>query len=85
MDRGRQRSKLFPFPHPDHGNITRKAEFSSHKGEKDLVKVRWEGGRSRAGRNAALVIFSGKVCSVCVLHCLPVPLAKATKGSIYLS
>ena len=48
-----------------------------------------EGVREKGGgtlRNAAFSCFHWKrPRSVCVLHCVVAPLAKATKASIYLS
>lgn len=86
-------SELFPFPQPVYGNIMG-ARFGSHGGGKDSGrkserKVK-EGARERRRRrdwrNAAFSYFLWKrPCSVCVLHCVVLPLAKATKASIYLS
>lgn len=91
-------SELFPFPQPVYGNIMG-ARFSSHGGGKDLESERvrardmrkvkeWVKARERRRdcRNAAFNHFLWKrPRSVCVLHCAVLPLAKATKASIYLS
>lgn len=80
-------------------NIMR-PRFSSHGGGKELWSEwvsEWEwgtleskGGSEREKKGGAteilfLDVFSGKDLALCVLHCVLFPLAKATKGSIYLS
>lgn len=58
----------------------------SERREKAERRSEREDGGGGGCRNAAFSCFLWKrPCSVCVLHCLILPLAKATKASIYLS
>lgn len=86
-------SQLFPFPQSVYGNAFG-ARFSSHGGGKDsgreskTEREREDIKRKQRHRerSAVFIHFPWKrTCSLCVLHCVVLPLASCTKAFIYLS
>lgn len=69
-----------------------KVQFSRRRKDSGSKTERWEKEgvtEEKGGGAAAMLLLSlflwKRPCSVCVLHCVVLPLAKATKASIYLS